>query len=303
MADVTVFGGTGFLGSRLVAALAAQGHDVRVTSRRPESATVRQDSARPGAVRMVGADVLEPPSVAAAVRGAAAVVNAVGHYVERGSATFAAVHVEGAGRVTAAARDAGVARLVHLSGIGADPDSRSPYVRSRGRGEAAVRTAFPDATIFRPSAMFGDADGMLTMLSALVRRAPVLPLFGRGRTRLQPVHVGDVAAAAVRAIEQPWTAGRVLELGGPEVLTWRELLELVMRAADRRPFLLPVQFAVWQLLAMALSPLPSPPISEGQVALMRQDNVVEPALPGLDALGIEPRSIDSALQNREAGRW
>jgi len=302
MAEVTVFGGTGFLGTRVVAALAAQGHDVRVATRRSAHAPVLPAAARRaaarGAVRHVVADVLEPPSVAAAVRGAAAVVNAVGQYVEQGSATFAAVHVEGAGRVATAARDAGVARLVHLSGIGADPDSRSPYVRSRGRGEAAVRTAFPAATIFRPSAMFGDADGLLTMLSTLVRRTPVLPHFGRGRTRLQPVHVDDVAAAAVRALEQSWTAGRVLELGGPDVLTWRALLERVMRAAGRRPFLLPLPFAVWQLLAMALSPLPSPPISEGQVALMRQDNVAAPGLPGLAGLGIEPRSIDSVLQRQ-----
>lgn len=302
MAEVTVFGGTGFLGTRVVAALAAQGHDVRVASRRPESAAVRQDAAPRGTVRMVRGDVLDPSSVAAAVDGAAAVVNAVGHYVERGSATFAAVHVEGAGRVAAAARDAGVARLVQLSGIGADPVSRSPYVRSRGRGEAAVRTAFPDATIFRPSAMFGDEEGLLTMLSTLVRRAPVVPLFGRGRTRLQPVHVGDVATAAVRAIEQSWTAVHVLELGGPEVLTYRALLERVMRSAGRRPLLLPVPFVVWQLLAVILSPLPSPPITEGQVALMQRDNVAAADLPGLEALGIEPQSIDGVLQSRAAGR-
>jgi len=298
MAEVTVFGGTGFLGTRVVAALTAQAHAVRVATRRPESATLRQDTMVQGLVRTVGADVLDPPSVAAAVRGAAAVVNAVGHYLERGSATFEAVHVEGARCVAAAARDAGVPRLVHLSGIGADPHSSSPYVRSRGRGETVVRTAFPDATIFRPSAMFGDEEGLLTMLAGLVRRAPVVPLFGRGRTRLQPVHVGDVATAVARVLEQPWTRARVLELGGPDVLTYRALLERVMRAEGRRPLLLPVPFVVWRLLAMVLSPLTSPPISEGQVALLRQDNVAAADLPGLSALGIEPRSIDSVLENR-----
>lgn len=300
MAEVAVFGGTGFLGSRIVRALATGGHDVRVVTRRPQSAIARQvATARtgPGAVSLVEADILEEPSVAAAVTGTDAVVNAVGHYVETGSASFEAVHVEGAQRL---ARAAGVARLLHISGIGSDPGSRSPYVRSRGRGEAAVCAAFPEATVFRPSAMFAESEGLLAVLTGMVNRTPVVPLFGRGRTRLQPVHAYDVATAVVRALEQEWTAGQVLELGGPDVVSYRQLLEQVMRATDRRPVLLPVPNFVWTLLALMLSPLGSPPLTEGQVALMRRDNVVSSDLPDLASVGVKSRSIDSILRRRVA---
>lgn len=303
MAEVAVFGGTGFLGSRIVRALAAGGHDVRVVTRRPQSATARQVATTgtgSGAVRLVEADILEEPSVAAAVAGTDAVVNAVGHYVEAGSASFEAVHVEGAQRLAHAARAAGLARLLHISGIGSDSGSRSPYVRSRGRGEAAVRAGFPDATLFRPSAMFAESEGLLAVLTGMVNRTPVVPLFGRGRTLLQPVHADDVATAVVRALDQEWTAGQVLELGGPDVVSYRELLEQVMRAADRRPFLLPVPNVVWTLLALMLSPLANPPLTEGQVALMRHDNVASPHMPGLASLGIKARSIDSILRRRDA---
>jgi uncharacterized protein YbjT (DUF2867 family) len=299
MADVAVFGGTGFLGRRIVGALAADGHDVRVVARRPENARARQAiaaaDAGPGAIRLVEADILKTESIEAAVAGTDAVVNAVGLYVETGTASFEAVHVEGAERLARAARAAGAARLVHISGIGSRPESRSPYVRSRGRGEAAVRNAFPNATVLRPSAMFAESEGLLAALTGLVTSAPVVPIFGRGRTRLQPVHVDDVATAAVRALAQDWTTGKVLELGGPEVVSYRELLERVMRAAGRRPVLLPVPFFVWQALALVLSPLASPPLTEGQVALMRRDNLASSDLPGLASLAIAPRSVDSVL--------
>ena len=238
--------------------------------------------------------------MAAAVAGTDAVVNAVGHYAETGSASFEAVHVEGAQRLARAARAAGVARLLHISGIGSDSGSRSPYVRSRGRGEAAVRAAFADATIFRPSAIFAESEGLLAVLTGLVNRTPVVPLFGRGQTLLQPVHADDVSTAVVRALEQEWTAGQVLELGGPDVVSYRELLEQVMRAAGRRPVLVSVPNFVWTLLALMLSPLANPPLTEGQVALMRHDNVVSSAMPDLASLGIKPRSMDSVLRRRVA---
>jgi uncharacterized protein YbjT (DUF2867 family) len=302
MVEITVFGGTGFLGRRIVETLAAQGHAVRIGTRRPGGEAARRvaDGAAPaaGALRPVKADVLDPASVRAAVAGADAAVNAVGHWLEKGAASFEAVHVEGARRVAEAASEAGVARLVHLSGIGSDPEASSPYVRSRGRGEVAVREAFPAATIFRPSAMFAAQEGLVAALESLVRRAPVIPLFGRGLTRLQPVHADDVAMAAARALDQNWTAGRVLELGGPDIVTYRELVAQVMRAGGRRRLLLPVPFAVWKMLASALSPLPSPPLTEGQVALMGADNVASPDAPGLADLGIAPRSLAQALSSR-----
>ncbi len=302
MAEVTVFGGTGFLGRRIVEALTGEGHDVRIGTRRPEGDAAKRVAEGPGAGsrRPVKVDVLDPVSVAAAVARADAVVNAVGHYVEKPGASFEDVHVEGAKRVADAAREAGVPRLVHLSGIGSDPEAASPYVRSRGRGEAAVRDAFPAATIFRPSAMFAAKAGLVAALETLVRNAPVIPLFGRGMTRLQPVHAGDVATAAARVLDLPWTAGRVLEIGGPDVVTYRALVEQAMRATGRRRLLLPVPFVVWQAMARALSPLSSPPLTEGQVALMRVDNVAARDAPGLAELGIALRPIEDALSGRDA---
>jgi uncharacterized protein YbjT (DUF2867 family) len=303
MATVTVFGGSGFLGRRIVETLAARGDTVRLVTRHPEQGPASEAAARlgPGTVQPVEADVMDAASVAAAVAGAYAVVNAVGLYAERGEATFAAVHVDGARRVAAAAKEAGASRLVHLSGIGADERSPSPYVRSRGRGEVVVRDAFAAATLFRPSAMFAAEGGLLTTLVGLVRRSPVVPLFGRGETRLQPVFAGDVAAAVGAAVDADWAAGSVLELGGPEVLTYRMLLERAMAATGRRRLLLPVPFAAWTALAAAGQLLPTPPLTEGQVALMRADNVASTALPGLEALGITPTPLDPVLRE-VAGR-
>ena len=298
MATVTVFGGSGFLGRRIVETLAGRGDAVRLVTRHPERGQAREAAGRlgPGTVHPVEADVLDAASVAVAVAGADAVVNAVGLYAERGEATFTAVHVDGARRVAAAAKDAGAARLVHLSGIGADKHSPSPYVRSRGRGEVVVREAFPAATLFRPSAMFAADGGLLTTVVGLVRRSPVVPLFGRGETRLQPVFAGDVAAAVGAALDAHWASGSVLELGGPEILTYRMLLERAMAATGRRRLLLPVPFAAWTALAAAGRLLPTPPLTEGQVALMLKDNVASTELPGLEALGITPTPLDPVLR-------
>ena len=198
---VTVFGGTGFLGRRIVARLLERDLEVRVASRSADAAGLPEGAAR--RVDLLEADVRDRAAVQAAVTGARAAVNAVGLYVEQGDATFHAVHVEGAKNLALACRQAGVERLLHLSGIGADPASRSPYVSCRGAGEAAVRGAFEDATIFRPSAMFGRDDAFLNALRGIVRRAPVIPLFGSGATRLQPVCVDDFAEAAARVVGEP----------------------------------------------------------------------------------------------------
>jgi NADH dehydrogenase len=294
--QATVLGGTGYLGRRIVETLVARGHGVRIATRHPDQHAVRRALMRaPGSIRLVEADIRDDTAVAAAVDGAAAVVNAVGLYVEEGAATFEAVHVEAAGRVAEAVRDAGVPRLVHISGIGADPRSPSAYVRSRGLGEQVVREAFPAATILRPSAMFGETDGLIGNLRGLIS-SPVIPLFGRGRTRLQPVFVGDVANAVVETVETSWTAGRILELGGPEVYSYRELVRLVLHAGGYRRLLVPVPFAVWDGLAALGRWLPKPPLTEGQVALLRHDNVVGEDVPGLPALGIEPTALETMLK-------
>lgn len=287
--QVTVFGGSGFLGRRVVARLAEAGTAVRIASRHPQAAP-----RVPGASKAVAADIRDPESVARALAGAQAAVNCVGLYAESGGATFHDVHVTGAGNVAAAAAARGAA-LVHLSGIGADPASPSPYIRARGEGEAAVRAAHPGATILRPSVMFGPDDAFLNALDRIAAMTPVIPLFGAGATRLQPVHVDDVAAAVARAIGLPAAAGRIFELGGPETPSYREVIERVLASKRRRRLMLPLPFAVWSGLAAIARVLPAAPISEGQVALMRRDNVVGAGMPGFAALGIAPQGLDAVL--------
>ncbi|MGO1077055.1 complex I NDUFA9 subunit family protein [Inquilinus sp. CA228] len=286
---VTVFGGTGFLGRRLVRHLADQGFAVRAASRHGQAMLpAGEDDVEP-----VRADVTDDHSVAVAIAGAQAVVNAVSLYVERGGATFRAIHVEAAARVAREAQRAGVETLVHLSGLGADSASRSPYIRSRGQGDQAVRAAFPAAILVRPSAIVGLGDALLGPVARMLRRAPVFPLFGRGRTRLQPVHVEDVAAAIVRAMAGQ--GGVTYELGGGAVTSYRELIALIARHVGRRPLLLPVPFPVWQALALAAEQLPRPPIARNQVEVMRSDNVADPKLPGFSALGMTPLSVEQVL--------
>ncbi len=284
MTTVSVLGGTGFLGRRIVRRLADEGAAVRVAVRHPDRAG---NSSR----AVLRADVRDEASVAAAVAGADAVVNAVSAYVEKGGVTFAAVHEHGAATVAREAAAAGISRLVLVSGIGADPESRSPYIRARGRGEQVVRQAFPGATIVRPSAMFGPGDALFGTFAGLARRFPLLPLIGGGHTRLQPVHVEDVAAAIARILADPATAGRIFELAGPIVYTLRELAEMTLRLVERRRPLVPVPFALAKLQARAFEFLPNPPLTTGQVDLLGADNVASGTQPGFRELGIEPRSV------------
>jgi len=289
---IAVFGGTGFLGRRIVRNLLDHGFSVRVAARHPERGASLFGTEP--ALERVRADVGDDASVAAAVVGAWAVVNAVSLYAERGALTFPVVHVVAAERVAARARGAGVARLVHISGIGADPNSASTYIRSRGQGEEAVRAAFPDAVIARPSVMFAEDDAFLTGLASLLRRSPVFPLFGRGDTRLQPAHVDDVAEAVARILETEAPAP-LYEFGGPRVYTYRALLEAIARRIGARTRLLPVPFALWRLAGSVAEWLPRPPLTRNQVALMQRDNVAAPELPGFDALGIAPKGIEAVL--------
>lgn len=289
----TVFGGTGFLGRRIVTKLLAAGCRVRVASRHPERTRTLFGNS-PG-LEALTADIGRGDDVAAAVEGATGLVNAVSLYVERGGATFRSVHVEAAGRLARAARAAEVARLVQLSGIGADSSSDSPYIRSRGEGEAAVRAAFPEATILRSAVMAGDGDSLVEPLARLLRRFPVFALFGRGEVRLQPAWVEDVAEAVARSLSGAAPAPPLAELGGAEVLSFRELVEEICRQTGRRPLLLPVPFAAWQRLAWLAERLPEPPITRNQVELMREDNVASGDLPGFAEFGIAPRGVSSLL--------
>ena len=288
---VTVFGGSGFLGRQIVKRLADDGADVRVAVRRPERASFLTKARRAGQIAPVHADVWDEASVTPVVDGSEAVINTVGHYVERGKATFEAIHGQGALHVARASAMAGVRRLVHISGLGADPTSDSPYVRARGIGEGLVKEAFPGATILRPSIIFGPEDTFLNRLAALARVMPVLPLFGGGKTKLQPVYVGDVAEAVARALATPAAEGKVYELGGPRVYTYKALVQLVLTQIGRKRLLMPFPYFAWEVLAG----LPNRPVSRDQVKLMKKDNVVSAQALNLLSLGIEPTPVEAIL--------
>jgi uncharacterized protein YbjT (DUF2867 family) len=295
MTTVVVFGGTGFLGRRLVHRLTAEGMTVRVAVRHPDPARIELQSIGFDRVTVVPADVRDQASVAAAIAGADSVVNTVSAYVEKGGVTFEAVHGRGAETVAREAVAAGVARLVLVSGIGANPDSGSPYIRARGRGEQVVQQIFPEATIVRPGAMFGPGDALFGTLAELARWLPALPLIGGGTTRLQPVFVEDVAEAVAKILTEPGTVGQTYELAGPGVYKLRELVRMTLRFMGKRRLFVPVPFAVAEIQARLFELLPNPPLTTGQIDLLKADNVASGALPGLQDLNIQPKTVEEVV--------
>jgi uncharacterized protein YbjT (DUF2867 family) len=291
---VAVFGGTGFLGRRVVRHLRKRGYSVRIVSRHPDRGDGLFALDDPQ-LQSVDADIHDGQSVARAVAGAYCVVNAVSLYIEHGTETFHSLHVECAQRLATQARQAGVERLVHVSGIGADAASPSLYVRKRGEGELAVRAAFADAILIRPAVMFGPDNSFLTTIVTLLERLPIYPMFGRGLTRLQPAYVEDVAEAITRALQRTEKHPITFECGGPKVYSYEELLKAVAREANVRPTLIPIPFAVWHVLAWFAEMLASPPITRNQVELMQVANVASAEMPGFGELGISPLSIEEIL--------
>jgi len=280
---VTVFGGTGFLGRRIVTRLAQAGTEVTVAARHEHDVSVPGASGR---VVFRQTDVRDDASLAAALEGADAAVNAVSLYAERKGLSFADIHVEAATRLARLTAENHV-RLVHISGIGVDEASDSAYVRARARGERAVREACPGAVVLRPSVLFGPDDAFASSL-AMLARLPLVPLFGHGTTRLQPVHVNDVAEAVARVLARG-IIGEAIELGGGGVHDYRALVRAAQQR-HRRP-LLPVPFPLWRALTAPLAVLPGPPLTRDQVILMESDNVVGRDAATFARLGIEPRDI------------
>jgi uncharacterized protein YbjT (DUF2867 family) len=219
-----------------------------------------------------------------------------------GGETFHSVHVEAAGRVAAHALEASVERLVHLSGIGADPTSQSLYIRKRGEGEFAVRAAFANSVLIRPAVMFASDDGFLTIVLNLLRRLPVYPIFGGGTTRLQPVYVEDVAEAIAAILLHPDAQAQAYEFGGPRVYTYAEFLKSVAHEADLKPILVPVPFTAWHALARIFEMLPKPAITTNQIELMQIDTVTSPMRPGLTELGVSPHAVEEILQQMVSRR-
>jgi uncharacterized protein YbjT (DUF2867 family) len=292
---VTVFGGTGFLGRRIVRHLRSRGFPVRIASRHPDRG-YRLFGPDDPQLQFVGANIHDERSVADALAGAYGVVNAVSLYVEHGQETFHSVHVKSAQRVAAQARRAGVERLVHVSGIGADAASQSRYIRMRGEGELAVRAAFADALFVRPAVMFGPDDAFLTTILKLLRQLPIYPMFGRGLTRLQPAYVEDVAEAIGRIMQRAETPSMIFELGGPRVYSYEEFLRAVAHQAGLAPLLIPIPFAVWHALSWAFEILPGPLLTRNQVELMQIDTVSSPEMTEFGELGISPHSVEAILQ-------
>lgn len=273
---VTVFGGAGFVGRHTVRALARQGLRVRAASRRPDLAGHLQPMGGVGQIHGVQANVRFPESVRAAVDGASAVINTVAILAPSGRQTFDAVHVEGARAIAKAARSAGVRRLIHISAIGADANSSSYYGRTKAAGEKAVLEAFPDAVILRPSIVFGPEDQFFNRFAGMAHNSPVLPLIGGGRTKFQPVFVGDLAAAIVAAVDGRAKPGTIYEIGGPEVASFRQLLDSTQAWSGRNRWYLPMPFWLAKLQAMLTWPLPNAlrPITVDQVRSLQRDNIV-----------------------------
>src|SRR6266508_258528 len=295
---ITIFGGSGFLGREVTRALTEHRYRVRIAVRHPYRSGHLQPPGRLGEIHAVRANVCSPRLVTAAVRDAQVVVNLVGILFEDGGQQFDAVHAEGARTVARAAAQVG-ARLIHVSAIGADENSPARYAQSKARGEAAVLAEMPGATIFRPSIMFGPHDDFFNRFAAMARILPFLPLIGGGETRLQPAFVGDVANAIAKAVGGQTRPGITYELGGPDVRTFKELMEFVLSTIGRQRLLVPIPFAIAKLQASVLQFLPGPPLTPDQVELLKRDNVVssEAEQKGrtLAALDIDPASIEAVV--------
>ena len=292
---VTVFGGSGFLGREIVKHLAKAEYRLRVGVRRPDRASFLRRLVPGGEIELVHADVSDETTVARALEGAAAVINTVGQYVQRPGASFHRIHAEGARHVARQAKQGGVERLIHISGLGAAAGSHSRYIQSRGVGERLVKEAFDSATILRPSAIFGPGDALLNTLAGIVRQSPFVPLFGDGRTRLQPVFVEDVAEACVKALADSSTADSIYELGGPQVFEYRELVRLLLERMGRRRIVIPVPFGVWEIMASMMAWHPNPPLTRDQVTLLRSDNVVADGALNLADLDVDPSRLEDGL--------
>jgi NADH dehydrogenase len=295
LSRVAVIGAPGFIGRYVVPRLARRGAVIAAIGRHAIEARYLLPLGDVGQIALLSADIAQEAILARAFEGADAVINLAGILYERGGATFEAVHHEGAARVARLAKAAGAAHLVHVSALGADAASPSSYARSKAAGEAAVRAAFPEATILRPSVVFGPEDQFFNRFAAMAQFALALPLIGGGATRFQPVYVGDVADAVLESLLRPDASGKLFELGGPRIYTFREVLELVLAQTRRRRWLAPLPWSLARFAAAFLEWLPNPPLTRDQVTLLARDNVVASNALTLTDLGIAPNAAEAIL--------
>jgi uncharacterized protein YbjT (DUF2867 family) len=309
---VTVFGGSGFVGRHVVRALAKQGWRVRVAVRRPDLAGHLQPMGGVGQIMAVQANLRYPDSIMRAVQGSDAVVNLVGILFESGRQRFETVQTEGPRAIAIAAAKAGITNVVHVSAIGADSASPAAYARSKAAGEAAILQHVPSAVILRPSIIFGPEDNFFNQFATLARYLPALPLIGGGETKFQPVFVGDVAEAVAAALAGKAGKGAVYELGGPDVRSFRQILEYILKETSRKRALIPIPFPIAELQGKILGLLPKPLLTHDQVLMLKSDNVVSDLAHKegrtLDGLGIAQQSIDAIVPSylyrfRPAGQF
>jgi NADH dehydrogenase len=307
-----VIGGSGFIGRHIIRALARRGYRIRAASRNPNLAGHLQPLGTPGQVMAVYANVLKPSTLAAACAGASVVIYLPAVLAESGDQNFEGLHVFGAEAAAKAARAAKARLFLHMSAIGADAASASSYARTKAEGEARVRSAFPGAIILRPSVVFGPEDGLFNRFASLARTAPALPLIGGGNTRFAPVYVGDVAEAVARLIDQGIASGRTYELGGPEIMTLKDIIVYTLKVTDRRRLLIDLPWSIASAMGSLMGLLPKAPITADQVELLKHDNLVSDDAQRegrtLEALGIKPRGIEGIVPGylyryRKAGQF
>jgi len=290
---ITVFGGTGFIGRHLVSLLLRSGATVRVAVHHPDRFEVATETAR--APELIQADVLDDIAVSGAIAGADAVINLVGMLTETAQQTYRAIHVGGARRVALAAHRHGAMRMIHISALGASPTSAAISDQTKAEGERAVVAVFPQATIVRPSLVFGEDDHFFTRFAAMIRSSPVLPLIGGGTTKFQPVFVDDIAAGLLELLKRPETTGKTYEFAGTRVYSFMVLLELLLSALNRQCVLIPIPFALAEMQAGLFELLPNPPLTRDQVRLLKTDKVVGEVEPTLGDLGIQPWPLEEFL--------
>jgi NADH dehydrogenase len=292
---ITIFGATGFIGRHLVRRLAKTGATILAPTREPDKALFLKPMGDVGQIVPMSCDIRSDASVANAVYGAKTVINLVGVLYETRRNSFQSMHVEAPARMARLAKEAGVSRFIQMSALGASENSKSKYARSKAAGESAVHAFFPDATILRPSIVFGPEDNFFNRFASLARIAPALPLIGGGATKFQPVYVGDVGDAIMKCLESKATVGKIFELGGPQVYSFRQLMELMMQITGRKTCLVNVPWGIATLQAAFLGMLPNPLLTSDQVELLKQDNVLNPRKDGLAALGVAPTAAEVIL--------
>ena len=289
---IAVIGGTGFIGRQIVEILARQGARIKVLARNADRAKFLKPMGDVGQISISAGSALDDAALENVMAGCDAVVNTIGILAESGSQRFDALQALLPARIGALAASSGVKSVVHLSAIGADAQSASKYARSKAEGETGLMAAFPDAVILRPSLVFGTGDGFFNRFASMAVMAPGLPVIGGGKNKVQPVYVGDVAASVLAALTMADAKGKIFELGGPDVMTFRQAMGYIIKQIKRPRMLLPVPHGVMSLAAGAMAILPNPPVTRDQLKLLKVDNVVSGELPGLDALGVQPTPID-----------